>query len=127
MTRIAWIGCCISCVMTIIVTGLLLMPAMPGKPFPVPYVDKLVHAGLFFAVAFPAMSALVRTWHWPVWTLVVFYSGLTELVQPSFGRSAEWADLVANAFGAAMALLAARWARSKATEIQHRKRAKAQD
>ena len=125
MTRNAKIGCAVSGVMALVVAALLLMPSMPGKPLPLPYLDKIVHAALFFAVALPAMLAVSRVLHWRIWALVVGYGGITELVQPSFGRSAEWADLAADAVGAALAMLVARWARSVRSEIPKRQRTKA--
>lgn len=108
-----------------VVTGLLLMPALPGKPLPVPHIDKVIHAVMFFTLAFPAMWGLPQAWHWPVFSLVVVYGGATELVQPAFGRSAEWGDFIANATGALLALVLARWMLSKTAKIQQRKRAKA--
>lgn len=111
--------------MAIVVAGLLLMPALPGKPLPIPYVDKIVHAILFFTLAFPAIWGLPRAWHWPVCGMVMVYGGATELVQPEFGRSAEWGDFIANALGAMLALGTARWVHSKTAKIQQRKRAKA--
>ena len=125
MSRNALIGCSISVALAAIVTSLLLMPALPGKPFPIPFFDKFVHATMFFCVALPAILVVRPRWAWAVWALVVAYSGVTELLQPGFGRSAEWADLAANAIGAALAVAAARWLRLKAAKVQQRKRAKA--
>ncbi|MCC1480769.1 VanZ family protein [Roseibaca sp. Y0-43] len=125
MTRSALIGCALSLVLAAIVTSLLLMPALPGKPFPVPFFDKFVHASMFFSVALPAMLGLPARWAWGVWAVVVAFSGVTELLQPGFGRSAEWADLAANALGAALAVLAARRLRLQAAKVQKRDRAKA--
>lgn len=125
MTRSALIGCALSLVLAAIVSSLLLMPALPGKPFPVPFFDKFVHAAMFFSVALPAMLGLRPRWSWGVWAVVVAYSGVTELLQPGFGRSAEWADLAANACGAALAVLAARRLRLQAAKVQKRDRAKA--
>ena len=125
MTRNTWIGCTVSGVMALIVTGLLLMPEVPGISLSVPFKDKVVHAVLFFAVALPAMLAVSRGWHWPIWAFVVGYGGVTELVQPSFGRSAEWADLAADAVGTAFALLVARRVGSEPAEIPQRQRTKA--
>lgn len=125
MTRNTWIGCSVSGVMALIVTGLLLTPQVPNVSLGVPFKDKAVHAVLFFAIAFPAMLAVSRVWHWPIWAFVVGYGGVTELVQPSFGRSAEWADLAADAVGAALAVLVARRAGSETAKIPQRQRTKA--
>jgi VanZ family protein len=61
--------------------------------------DKVFHALAFGALVLPA--ALLR----PDRLLVVLlfaiaYGGLIELIQPLVGRSAEWADLLADALGA---------------------------
>jgi len=96
------------------------MPLSDGKLFPVPHIDKVVHAVLFCAVALPAMLSVPRRWHWMIWLVVFGYSGLMELVQPYFGRGADWRDLVANATGAGLAVLLARRWRSKATKVQQR-------
>ncbi len=125
MSRSALIGCVLSLVVAAFATSLLLMPALPGKPFPVPFFDKFVHAALFFGVALPSMIGLEKRWHWHVWAVVVVYSGLTELLQPGFGRSAEWSDLVANAVGAALASVAARRVQLKTAKVQKRDRTKA--
>lgn len=111
MTRLAWIGCAVSACLAIIVTAMLLVPMPDGKPLPVPYLDKAVHAGLFCGVALPAMLTAPRRWHGVVWLVVLGYSGVTELVQPYFGRGAEWGDLAANAAGAGVAVLVARGVR----------------
>jgi VanZ family protein len=127
LSRYALIGCAVSLALAAIVTGLLLMPALPGKPFPVPFFDKFVHAAMFFSVALPAMLGLGPRLSWAVFAVVVAYSGLTELLQPGFGRSAEWSDFGANAVGAALAVPAARWLRLKVAKVKQRHRAKAYD
>lgn len=118
MTRNAWIGCAVSVFMAVVVLVLLLWPMPDGKPLPVPYLDKAVHAALFCAVALPAMLGMPRRWHWVIWLVVFGYSGVTELVQPYFGRGAEWSDLAANAAGAGIALMAVRLWRSDTPKIK---------
>lgn len=118
MTRNALIGCAVSAFLALIVFILLMWPMTDGKPFPVPYLDKVVHAGLFCAVALPAMSGVQNRWHWAIWLVVFGYSGVTELVQPYFGRGAEWGDLAANAAGAGLAVLSIRLWRSDTAKIQ---------
>lgn len=119
------IGCILSLFVAACVTALLLMPETPGGALPFPHFDKAVHVVLFFMVGFPAMWGLQPRWHWHIWAVVVAYSGLIEVLQPSFGRSADGFDLVANALGAMIAVAAARWARSKTAKVQQRERAKA--
>jgi VanZ family protein len=60
--------------------------------------DKAFHALAFAALVLPA--ALLRPDRLPVVMLLAFaYGGLIEPIQPLVGRSAEWADLLADAFG----------------------------
>ncbi|MEM9912015.1 MAG: VanZ family protein [Pseudomonadota bacterium] len=60
--------------------------------------DKLVHAAAFAALAFPLSVA--RTHSWSLIFLVgLAFGGLIELIQPRFGRTADWFDLLADAFG----------------------------
>lgn len=120
------IGIAASILLGMCVTALLLVPMPPGAPFPVPHFDKLVHAILFFCVALPSVLVLPGRWHWTVWIVVVGYSGLMELVQPVFGRGADLLDLLANATGAALAVIAARVYRSKRAKVQQGYRAKSE-
>lgn len=118
-----WVGFAASVFLAGLVTALLLMPVSGGTPWPVPHIDKAIHAGLFFAVALPAMLVTVPRLHWALWALVVGYSGVTEIIQPWFGRGADPMDLAANAAGAALALGVARWRfRSKAAKVEQNQR-----
>ncbi len=69
-----------------------------------PYIDKVGHATAFAALIAPL------AWHWPralVWgaPLALLYGGVIELVQPGFGRSAEWADFWADGLGVVVGCL----------------------
>ncbi|MEQ8902407.1 MAG: VanZ family protein [Roseovarius sp.] len=65
----------------------------------VPGLDKLAHFLAFGALAAPLAFAYPR--HWRAVALVVLaYGGMIEIVQPFTGRSAEWADLLADGLGA---------------------------
>ncbi len=80
-----------------------LSPQPPGPPMQ-GHADKLAHFGAFGAltlvlIAFSVMPVRVTV------PLVVAYGGAIELVQPSFGRTAEWADFWANNAGVAAGLL----------------------
>ncbi|CUX81416.1 MAG: VanZ like family [Roseibaca calidilacus] len=118
MTRTARRGCALSACLAVIVAVLLLQPLPEAVDFSLPHLDKLVHAAMFCTVALPAMLGLPRRWHGLVWGLVLAYSGLIELVQPYFGRGAEWADLAANGLGAGIALFLARVWRLKRAKLQ---------
>ena len=75
---------------------LLPPPAMPPGP---PGGDKLHHFVAFAALVFPVVLARPRAALWAV-PLAAGYGGVIELIQPSFGRSRELADAVANTLGA---------------------------
>lgn len=101
-------------ILAVAIAVLTLMPHPPGPPG-VPGMDKLVHLLAFAALVAPL------AWRYPrYWAAVAFaalaYGGLIELVQPHVGRSAEWADVLADALGAfGGAWLAARLGRVRQT------------
>ena len=61
--------------------------------------DKVYHALAFASLALPLPFAKPR---WTLWVIlsVIAYGGTIEVVQPYFGRHAEWADLLADGVGA---------------------------
>lgn len=73
--------------------------------------DKVYHVLAFACLAFPL--PLVRP-RWTTWVIlgVVAYGGAIELIQPSVGRQAEWADLLADGIGAVMGAVSG-WALSR--------------
>lgn len=93
-------------------------PAVPSGP---PGLDKVIHGGLFAALAITGALAasgirwvrrrwLQRRWVWPA---LAAYAGGSELVQPLLARGGDVADLVADLIGlvvgAAVAYGAAAW------------------
>lgn len=77
----------------------------------IPRSDKLNHAIAYLALAGWFGSLLSqRAWLWLAAALLVF-GGAIELAQDAmpFGRSAEWADMLANLVGIAMGLICAHW------------------
>ena len=84
-------------IVTLILTVALLWPI--EQPLPAPQgSDKLVHLAAFAALAFP----LARTSR--VSLLLVFmgasaFGGLIELIQPTFNRSADLNDWIADILG----------------------------
>ena len=83
-------------IMTLILTVALLWPL--DRPPPAPGSDKLVHLITFAALAFP----LARTGRFgllPVFIGATAFGGGIELLQPSFNRSAEVNDWVADIVG----------------------------
>jgi VanZ family protein len=85
----------------------LFMPAS-GTPAVYPGLDKLVHLGLFAALALTGWWAGVR----PAALAggLVAYAGASEVLQAvlPIGRDATWGDALADVAGAAVGLLAAR-------------------
>lgn len=94
-------------IITAVLTVAMLWPI--DQPAPVPDgSDKVVHLIAFTALAFP----LARTGRFgliPVFVGASTFGGLIELIQPSFGRSADMQDWIADiagvALGIALALL----------------------
>lgn len=107
-------------VATFAIAGVIaILTLMPASDLPrrVPGTDKLHHFLAFAALVFPALAVRPSAARW-ILPLAIAYGGLIELIQPYFGRSAEWGDFVADALGAfagALAGLAAHrlWLRRK--------------
>lgn len=90
------IGGAVTLVLAVVIAVLTLAPMPSGGPAGS---DKLYHILAFACLAFPL--PLVRP-RWTVWVIlsVIAYGGAIEVIQPFFGRQAEWADLVADGIGA---------------------------
>jgi VanZ family protein len=98
--------------LALIIAILTLMPMPPG-PVGISWLDKLSHFLAFGALAVPLSWRYPAQWR-AVALAVIAYGGAIEIVQPHVGRSAEWADLLADALGAfAGAWLAARRGRAR--------------
>ena len=63
--------------------------------------DKVAHLLAFAGLVIPMTLAQPRRWPL-IFALALAYGGLIEIVQPHVGRSAEWADLVADGLGGAL-------------------------
>ncbi|SDX42482.1 hypothetical protein SAMN04488238_10890 [Roseicitreum antarcticum] len=94
VTRAIWL----SLVLAVIVGVATLMP-VSSLPDAVPGSDKLHHLLAFAALAFPMIAARPANALW-VLPVVAGYGGVIELIQPYFGRQAEWVDFFADAAGA---------------------------
>lgn len=109
----------------VLVTVLLLMPVPDHGLKPPKNIDKLIHFAVFFSVAFPAFLGKIRLWPLTMIALII-YGGVIELIQPQFGRDAEWEDFLANSLGVIAAFppaLAARfWIGSKRRQSAQRNR-----
>jgi len=98
------IGSAVTLVLAVIIAVLTLAPMPSGSPAGS---DKLYHVLAFACLAFPL--PLVRP-RWTVWVIlgVIAYGGVIEVIQPFFGRQAEWADLLADGIGALLGAVIAR-------------------
>ena len=92
-------------IVTAVLTVALLWPIT--KPLPAPNgTDKLVHLIAFAALAFP----LARTGRFglvPVFVSASAFGGLIELIQPTFGRSADMQDWIADIAGVGLGIVLA--------------------
>jgi VanZ family protein len=98
------IGGAVTAVLAVVIAVLTLAPMPSGGPAGS---DKIYHILAFACLAFPL--PLVRP-RWTVWVIlgVVAYGGAIEVIQPFFGRQAEWADLIADGIGATLGAIVAR-------------------
>lgn len=103
--RLYLIGAALTIILGIAIAFLTLAPISSKN---VPGSDKLHHLLAFMALAFPLPFARPRL-ALPVIIGVSAYGGLIEIIQPFFGRGADWRDFVADVFGAILGgLLGAR-------------------
>ena len=98
------VGSAVTTVLAVIIAVLTLAPMPSGGPAGA---DKIYHVLAFACLAFPL--PLVRP-RFAVWVIlgVIAYGGAIEVIQPFFGRQAEWADLVADGIGAILGASVAR-------------------
>ena len=95
--------------LTLIVTAVLTVAMLWPIHQPPPALDgtdKLVHLIAFAALAFP----LARTGRFgliPVFVFASVFGGIIELIQPSFGRSADMQDWIADVAGVALGIVLA--------------------
>ena len=94
-------------IVTVLLTIAMLWPIHQPPPAP-DGTDKLVHLVAFAALAFP----LARTGRFGLLSVLsgaIAFGGIIELLQPSFGRSSDmndWlADIIGVMFGIALALV----------------------
>ena len=97
LRRVA-IGSAVTIVLAVIIAVLTLAPMPTGGPAGS---DKLYHILAFACLAFPLPLVRLRLALWVVLG-VIAYGGAIEVIQPFFGRQAEWADLLADGIGAVL-------------------------
>lgn len=80
---------------------------VPRPPSPVhfPHADKVFHTLSFAALMFPTPLLRPRRWY-QVAALALLFGAAIELVQPTFGRGAEWSDFAFDALGVFLGALA---------------------
>ena len=92
-------------IMTTVLTVAMLWPINQPPPAP-DGSDKVVHLIAFAALAFP----LARTGRFgliPIFIAASAYGGIIEVLQPSFGRSADMKDWIADIAGVALGIVLA--------------------
>ena len=94
--RLYVIGVALTLALGVVIAVLTLAPISSKN---VPGSDKLHHALAFAALAFPLPFTRPRL-VFAVILSVSAYGGVIELLQPAFGRSADWADFLADIIGA---------------------------
>jgi VanZ family protein len=82
--------------LALIIAAFTLAPIPAGGPAGS---DKAYHILAFATLAIPLPLVRPRLTIW-VALGVIAYGGAIELIQPFFGRHAEWADLIADGIGA---------------------------
>ena len=88
-----------------VLTVVLLWPI--NKPLPAPNgIDKLVHLIAFTALAFP-LARTGRIGLVPVFVGASAFGGIIELIQPSFARSADMQDWIADIAGVGLGIVLA--------------------
>ena len=93
----------ITLAVTLILTVAMLWPL--DKPPPAPDGgDKLVHLVAFAALAFP-LSRTSRFGLLPVFLGASVFGSMIELIQPSFNRSADMNDWIADILGVALGIV----------------------
>lgn len=96
--RLYRLGIAVTFGLAVVIAILTLAPVSAQD---VPGSDKLHHVLGFAALAFPLSFARPRLALWVVLG-VSAYGGLIELIQPYFGRHAEWGDFLADFLGASL-------------------------
>ena len=92
----------ITLIVTLILTVAMLLPLEAPPPAP-DGSDKVLHLIAFAALSFP----LARTGRFgltPVFVGAITFGGIIELIQPSFNRSADFNDWIADIIGVVLGI-----------------------
>ena len=93
----------ITLIVTLILTVAMLWPLEAPPPAP-DGSDKLVHLIAFAALSFP-LARTGRIGLLPVFVGANAFGGLIELIQPSFNRSADMSDWIADILGVVLGII----------------------
>ena len=108
-SRTVWI---VSTIALAILIGVLTLTPTPHMPRSDLHLDKVAHMLAFLSLVFPTALLWPRVTSW-IGLLAVVYGGAIEVIQPYTGRSAEFADLLADGVGVGLGIvlgtLARRW------------------
>lgn len=99
--RTLWLGSTL--VIAVLIAGLTLSPSA-SLPQSNLHLDKLAHMAAFFGLVFPTAALWPRVTAW-IGLMAVLYGGAIEIIQPYTGRSAEWADLLADGIGVGLGIV----------------------
>lgn len=100
-TRTIWAVSTIAIALLIAVTTLMPTPHIHHGGN---HLDKLAHMAAFFVLVFPTAALWPRVTAW-IGLLAVLYGAAIEVIQPYAGRSAEFADLLADGIGVALGII----------------------
>ena len=92
-------------IVTTVITVAMLWPINQPPPAP-DCTDKIVHLIAFAALAFP-LARTGRIGLVPVFIGASTFGGLIELIQPTFGRSADMQDWIADISGVVLGIVLA--------------------
>lgn len=90
-------------IVTSVLTVAMLWPSHQPPPAP-DGIDKLVHLIAFAALAFP-LACTGRFGLLPVFKGASAFGGLIEVIQPTFGRSADMQDWIADIGGVGLGIM----------------------
>lgn len=87
-----------------VLIGVLTLTPTPHLPRSDYQLDKLAHMAAFFGLVFPTAALWPRVTAW-IGLAAVLYGGAIEVIQPYAGRSAEFADLLADGIGVGLGIV----------------------
>lgn len=99
--RTVWL---VSTLAIAVLIGILTLTPTPHLPRGDFHWDKLAHLVAFLVLVLPTAALWPRVAAW-VGVLAVLYGGAIEVIQPFTGRSAEFADLLADGIGVALGFI----------------------